>query len=115
MDEKTQEKIQKLQRMEQGMQNFLAQKQQLQSQLVECESALKEIDKSKETYKIVGNIMVSSDKEDLKKDLNEKKEMLELRIKTLEKQEKEMKNKASSMQSEVMQGLNPKEKKKKKK
>ncbi len=113
MDEKTQEKIQKLQMIEQGMQSFLAQKQQIQTRLVEVESALKEMEKSKETFKIVGNIMVSADKEDLKNDLTEKKEMLELRIKTLEKQEKEMKEKASSMRSEVMKNLNPEKEKKK--
>ncbi|MBW2966352.1 prefoldin subunit beta, partial [Candidatus Woesearchaeota archaeon] len=98
------------QMMEQSMQSFLMQKQQFQAQLVEIESALKELEKSKEAYKIVGNIMVSSNKEDLKNDLQKKKEMVELRIKTLEKQESQIKEKASSVQEEVMKELKEKKK-----
>ena len=63
------------------------QKQQFQSQILEADSALKEIDKSKESYKIVGNIMVKSDKDELKKDLEEQKKVAQLRIDALEKQE----------------------------
>ncbi|MBW2996362.1 prefoldin subunit beta [Candidatus Woesearchaeota archaeon] len=105
MDKTTQDKIQQLQMIEQGMQNFLMQKQQVQAQLIEIESALKELEKTDEAFKIVGNVMVKSSKEDLKKDLASKKEILDLRIKTLEKQEKDMKDKASAMQSEVMEKL----------
>ena len=72
----TEQKIAQLQLMEQNLQSFLMQRQQFQSQLVEVESALKELDKSKESYKIVGNIMVSTSKEELKKDLEEKKYIL---------------------------------------
>ena len=111
MTDKTQEKIQQLQMIEQGMQNFLMQKQQFQQQLVEVDSALSELEKTDSAYKIVGNIMVGADKEELKKDLQKKKEMIELRIKTVEKQESQMKDKAESMQSEVMEGLKSKEKK----
>ena len=110
MEKSTEEKIQQLQLIEQGMQNFLVQKQQFQAQLVEIESALKELEGSKETFKIVGNIMVNANKEELSKDLKSKKEMLELRIRTLEKQEKQMKEKATAMQSEVMEKLKPEKK-----
>ncbi len=105
MEKSTEEKIQQLQMIEQGMQGFMMQKQQFQAQLIEIESALKELEKSDTAFKIVGNIMVSTDKETLTKDLQEKKETIELRIKTLEKQENQMKEKAESMQSEVMAKL----------
>ena len=110
VEKETEKKISQLQMMEQSMQSFLMQKQQFQAQLVEIESALKELEKSKEAYKIVGNIMVSSNKEDLKNDLQKKKEMAELRIKTLEKQESQIKEKASSVQEEVMKELKEKKK-----
>jgi len=110
VEKETEKKISQLQMMEQSMQSFLMQKQQFQSQLVEIESALRELEKSKEAYKIVGNIMVNSDKEDLKNDLQKKKEMIELRIKTLEKQENQIKEKASSVQEEVMKELKEKKK-----
>ncbi len=109
MNKNTEEKIGQLQSIEQGMQSFLMQKQQIQMQLMETESALKELDKTEKAYKIVGNIMVNSDKEGLKKELEEKKERLELKIKSIENQEKQMKEKASSVQSEVMNGLKEKQ------
>ena len=105
MEKTTEDKIQQLQMIEQGMQNFLMQKQQFQTQLVEIESALTELEKTDTAYKIVGNIMVSSDKEELLNELKSKKEVVELRIKTLEKQESQMKEKAGTMQSEVMEKL----------
>ncbi len=110
VEKETEKKISQLQMMEQSMQGFLMQKQQFQGQLVEIESALKELEKSKEAYKIVGNIMVSSDKKELEDDLKKKKEIVELRIKTLEKQESQIKEKASGIQEEVMKELKEKKK-----
>ena len=105
MEKSTEEKIQQLQMMEQGMQSFLMQKQQFQTQLVEIDSALQELDKTDKAYKIVGNIMVSADKEKLSKDLKEKKETAELRIKTLEAQEKTTRDKAEGIQKEVLEAM----------
>jgi prefoldin beta subunit len=50
----------------------------------------------------VANIMVKGDKAELAKDLSEKKEMLELRIKSLEKQESKLREKANEIQQEVL-------------
>ena len=87
------------------MQNLLMQKQQFQLQQVEIESALKELEKVNEAYKIVGNIMVLSKKSDLKKDLDSKKEVMELRIKNMEKQEAQLREKASKLQSELLKEM----------
>ena len=57
-------KIEQLQLYEQSLQNFLAQRQQFQIQLIEIESALRELEKTDKAYKLVGNIMVSSKKDD---------------------------------------------------
>ena len=81
------------------------QKQQFQLQQVEIESALKELENVDEAYKIVGNIMVLSKKDDLKKDLSSKKEVMELRIKNMEKQEAQLREKASKLQDEVMKEM----------
>lgn len=105
ISKETEEKINQLQLYEQSMQNFLVQRQQFQAQLLEIESALKEIEGTKEVYKIVGNIMVSSNKEDIKKELSSKKDMFELRIKSLEKQENQIKEKAKKLQSEIAEKL----------
>ena len=108
MKKETEQKIGQLQLLEQSLQTFLMQKQQFQAQLMEINSALEELKDSKEAYKIVGNIMVKSTKEELEKDLTGKREMIELRIKTLEKQENQIREKASKMQSEVVSELKSK-------
>ena len=98
-------KLGQLQMLEQSMQNMMMQKQQFQLQQVEIESALKELEKVDEAYKIIGNIMVLSKKEDLKSDLSSKKEVIELRIKSMEKQEDQLREKASKLQSEVLKEM----------
>jgi prefoldin beta subunit len=110
MDKETEKKIGHLQLIEQNLQGILVQKQQFQTQLIEIDSALKELENTKEAFKIVGNIMVSSNKDDLKKDLEQKKETVELRIKTIEKQEKSLREKAGGMQSEIVKQLKPEKK-----
>ncbi len=101
----TEKKISQLQLMEQSMQGLSMQKQQFQLQQVEVESAMKELENVEEAYKIVGNIMVLSKKTDIKEELNSKKEIIELRIKSLEKQENHMRDKASKLQSEILKEM----------
>ncbi|MDP7116202.1 MAG: prefoldin subunit beta [Candidatus Woesearchaeota archaeon] len=108
MAEETDGKIQKLQLLEQNAQQLLAQRQQFQNQLIEVESALTEIKKTNSAYKIIGNIMVAASKDDLTKDLNEKKEMMEIRVKTFEKQENDIKVKAKNLQEEVLKEMEKK-------
>jgi len=108
MDKETEQKIQQLGLLEQNMQNSTVQKQSFQVQLTEVESALKEIANSDETFKIVSNIMIKSDPKQLKKELDERKEMLELRIDSLEKQESKFKEKAASLQKEVLEKIEKK-------
>lgn len=110
IDKETQQKIQELQLIEQNMQSFMLQKQNFQAQLSEIESAIKETGKSKDAYKIIGNIMVKADKKDIEKDLKQKKEMLDLRIKNIEKQEEKLKDKATELQKEVMKEMEKKKK-----
>ncbi len=110
LDKTTEDKIQQLQMIEQSLSNLLMQRQQLQSQIVEADSALTELDNTKEAYKIVGNIMVSGDKEKLKEEIKGKKEIVELRIKKIIKQEEDIKEKSKKIQSEVLDKMNEGEK-----
>ena len=96
------EKVAQLQLLEQNMQQFLMQKQQFQMQLSEITTALENLKDTNNAYKIIANIMVSSKKEDLEKELQQKKEMLELRIKSLEKQEDSIREKSKKIQKEVL-------------
>lgn len=108
----TQTKINDLQLFEQNIQNLVSQKQQFSSQLFEIDSALSEIEKTNASYKIIGNIMVKTEKADLKKDLEEKKKIMDMRIKTIEKQEKTLSDKASELQKEIMAELQSNQKNK---
>ncbi|MAG50443.1 prefoldin subunit beta [archaeon] len=105
INKETQEKIDRLQLIEQNLQSILIQKQTFQGQLLEIENALKELTNKKDVYKIIGAIMVASKKEDLEKELNQKKEILDLRLKNIEKQEEKIKEGATELQSEVMKNL----------
>jgi len=100
--------ITQLQLLQQNLQNILLQKQQFQKQLTEIDSALKELETSETVYKIIGNIMVASKKPDLQKDIQQKKELLDLRLKNFEKQEQTLKQKTEELQKKVMETLKKK-------
>lgn len=105
LPEATQEKIRQLQLMEQALQQLLVQKQTFQLQLMEAESALRELQSATEAYKIVGNVMILSKKEDLEKELQDKKESVQLRIASLERQETKTREKAAAVQKEVLSAM----------
>lgn len=106
MNKETEKKIQQLQLIEQNLQNIIMQKQAFQIQLMENENATSELEKTKrDAYKIIGTIMINSNKDDLKKELKEQKEILDVRIKSLEKQEKNFQEKAEEIQKEVMKDI----------
>ena|SRR3989338_2723148 len=99
---KESEQMQRIQLLEQNIQAVNAQKQQFQTQLFEIDGALKELSTSPVAYKIIGGLMMATDKETLTKELTSKKELLELRIQTLEKQEKQIKERVKKFQDEIM-------------
>lgn len=106
MSKETEQKIAQLQVMEQNLQGLMQQRQAFQAQLMEVENALSEVTGAKApVYKIVGSIMISAEKETLKKDLTSRKEVLDLRLKSIQKQEDAMKEKAEALQGEVVKEL----------
>lgn len=105
LTKEAQEDLNQLQLIEQNVHAIALQKQQFQSQLFEFETALKELETAEKAYKIVGNIMVSSEKSELKKDLTQKKEIVDLRIKSLERQEKDLKDREKKLRDRVLGSL----------
>ncbi|MCX6742291.1 MAG: prefoldin subunit [Candidatus Pacearchaeota archaeon] len=104
--EKSKNSIEDLQIMEQASQNLTLQKQLFQIELSETISALESLKDAKgDVFKIVGNLMFKSDKSTLQKDLERKKQLLELRIKSIEKQEDEMNKKFSRVREEVLKDV----------
>ncbi len=99
-------KIQEMQILEQRLQNSMMQKQAFQMELAETDSALSEIEKSgDEVFKIIGQLMIKSDKSKIKDELLNKQKILELRIKSLEKQENLINEQAEKLQQEVAKSL----------
>jgi len=95
-----------LRELEQNLQSFAVQKQNMQIQLAEVENSLKELEACKEkAYKVIGPIMVELTKEELAKDLNGKKEMLAFRIESLEKKEKALKESFNNLQKDIVENL----------
>lgn len=106
VSKETESKIVELQTMEQNLQNFAMQKQRFQVTLTETENAIEELNKTKDdSYRIIGSIMVKTNKDELLKDLKEKKDIIDLRIKNIEKQEVKIREKAQELQKEVMQKI----------
>ncbi len=99
------DKINQLQLLQQNLQNLFLQKQQIQNQVLEIESALIELKSTEKAYKIIGNIMISSPQEILLKELIGKKELLELRLKNVIKQEEKLKGNYEELQQEVVSGM----------
>lgn len=106
INEETAQKIQSLQILEQNLQNLVVQKQTFQFEISETINALGELNECKdEVYKIIGSIMLKSKKQDLEKDLLHKKDLLELRIKNIEKQEQVLKEKLLKIRNDVVKDL----------
>jgi chaperonin cofactor prefoldin len=71
-NKETQEKIKEIQSKEQNSQMILLQKQTFQLELSEIENALKELETSEITYKLIGQILIKKDKNIIKEDLQKK-------------------------------------------
>lgn len=106
-----QNKIQEMQFLEQNLQNLLLQKQAFQMELAETNAALKEIKNAgDEVFKIVGQLMIKSDKKETEKELEKKKELLDLRTKTIEKQETSLTEKVEKLRQEFLKASKEKQK-----
>ena len=105
-DKETQEKIKELQMHEQNLNNLLMQKQAFQIELIEAENALLELTKAKDdVYKMFGNIMIKSDKNKIKEELEKRKELLSLRVKSIEKQESQVAKQSEELRNDVLKKI----------
>lgn len=100
-DEQVAKRVEQLTRIDQQLTQLLQQKQQYHSQISELTHASNELADTTQAYRIIGSIMVASDKDKLAQDLAEKKEMIELRIKAIEKQEDALRANADNIRKEV--------------
>jgi prefoldin beta subunit len=105
-----QERLLRLQQLQQTLQQILTQKQQLELELTEIEQALSEMEKVDDTaviYKSVGSLLVKAEKAKVTTELNERKELLNTRVGVLGKQEERMRTQAKELQTKLQRDLNP--------
>jgi len=105
MDDKEKEMaIRNLQMLEQNLQQILMQKQAFQMELRETQYAMKELEKSgEEVFKIIGQMMIKSDKKSMISELANKEKLMDLRIRNFEKQEIAVSKKIEEIQKEITQ------------
>ncbi|MCS7096787.1 MAG: prefoldin subunit beta [Candidatus Bathyarchaeota archaeon] len=105
-----QERLLRLQQLQQTLQAVLAQKQQVELELTELEQALSELQKIADDaviYKSIGSILVRTDKAKVTADLNERKELLNTRVAVLGKQEERLRSQMKELQVRLQQDLAP--------
>jgi len=105
-----QERLLRLQQLQQTLQTVLTQKQQLELELTETEQALSELEKTDENtiiYKSIGSLLVKAQKATVTTELNERKELLNTRITVLAKQEERIRSQAKELQTKLQRDLSP--------
>ena len=105
--EEIKESMAQFQYLQQQLQSVLIQKESLRLHAMEIEKALEELGKTsqKNAYKMTGAIMISKPVDELKKELDESKETMEIRIKSLEKIEEKTNSKLLELQEKLKSAI----------
>lgn len=105
---RVQERLLRLQQLQQTLQSILVQKQQVELELTEIEQASSELQKLADDaviYKSVGSLLVKSEKNKVTSDLNDRKELLNMRASVLGKQEERLRGQLKDLQTKLQQDL----------
>lgn len=105
-----QQRLLRLQQLQQTLQAVLTQKQQLELELTETEQALSELEKVTDDaviYKSIGSLLVRSEKAKVTTELNERKDLLNMRISVLGKQEERLRSQVKDLQVKLQRDLRP--------
>jgi prefoldin beta subunit len=98
------EQLARYDQVQQNLQAVLVQKQQVELELNETEKALEELAKAEDSeaiYKFAGNLLVKVKKEDIVKELAEKKELGSTRKMVLAKQEARFRESLKELQTKI--------------
>lgn len=99
--------VAQLQQLQQQLQTVISQRVSLEGLLRETEQAIEELEKiqSDFVFKSVGSILVKDARENVLKELKDKKETYEIRIKTLQKQEEKLRERFAETQKKLQSYL----------
>lgn len=103
-----QHKLMRLQQLRDQLQSITVRRQQMELELREVEGALEELGKlpaETTVYKSTGILFYKADRDKLASELTERKETLELRVKTLQHQENTGKKQFEEYRKQVMDVL----------
>lgn len=103
------EMVNEFEKQRQMLMSVSMQKQQLQTSINGLEVSLKELENTKEekVYKVAGSILVSRATKEVKKELEELKENQSLRLKTMDKQEKGLMEKLTTLRTQIESTAKP--------
>jgi prefoldin beta subunit len=105
-----QERLLRLQQLQQSLQATMMQKQQTELELNENDTALEEVQKIQEDtpmYKSIGSLLIKTEKTKITTELTERRELLNTRISVLTKQEERLRSQMKDLQTKLQQDLNP--------
>ena len=105
-----QERLLRLQQLQQTLQSVLGQKQQVELEQMEINQAMEELQKLTDEaviYKATGSLLIKSDRAKVMADLNERKELLNTRVTVLGKQEERLRVQVKDVQTKLQQDLSP--------
>jgi prefoldin, beta subunit, archaeal len=91
------------------LQRLLAERSVIDSELKEINRVLQElgnIPQDSTIYKIIGNLLVRVNKADVERELNDRKEILELRSRTYQKQEATFRTELENLQKKIQELYN---------
>jgi prefoldin beta subunit len=100
------EQLARLQQLQQNLQAIMMQKQQVELEVSETERALEELKKTTAddtVYKLAGPLLVKSNRDNLIKELEEKKELSSTRTVVLGKQESRVKENLKEVENKINQ------------
>ena len=103
-----QNRIMHLQQLQNQLNMIRLQKQSVELELREVERVLRELQNipaNEILHKSLGHILVKTTKEKIEKELNERKEILELRLETLKRQEKHIETQFNDIRRKVTEEL----------
>jgi prefoldin beta subunit len=105
-----QERLLRLQQLQQTLQSVMAQKQQVDAEQTETEQTLTELQKTADDaviYKSIGSLLVKAEKAKVTEELVERKELLTTRTMVLARQEERLRSQVKEVQTKLQEDLNP--------
>ena len=105
-----QERLLRLQQLQQTLQSILAQKQQVEMEKTEVDQTIAELTKTADDtviYKAIGSLLVKAEKTKVNEELVERKSLLDTRSTVMARQEERIRSQVKEAQTKLQEDLSP--------